>query len=284
MSDAASTEWRARRRIMSLAWPAGRLAGGTALTAAVIPLALLAGWQGASQLKLISADLLPSPAAVGQALIAMAVSGEMTTHVAATARRVALGFAVGSAAGTALGALTGVSGTARRFIDPTVQALRSVPSIAWVPLFILWFGIFEASKVALIATGVFFPVYLNLSMGVRNVDRRLIEVGLVNNLTPLALVARILGPAAAPAYFTGLRTGLAIGWMFVIAAELMGASKGLGFLMLDSEMTGRPSVILGALILFALLGKASDAILVVLERYFLAWSDDLSRLQTRDRA
>ncbi len=243
---------------MSLAWPAGRLAGGTALTAAVIPLALLAGWQGASQLKLISADLLPSPAAVAQALIAMAVSGEMTTHVAATARRVALGFAVGSAAGTALGALTGVSGTARRFIDPTVQALRSVPSIAWVPLFILWFGIFEGSKITLIALGAFFPVYLNLMAGIAGVDTRLIEVGRVLTLSRTQVLRYILLPASLPAYLTGLRSGLGLAWMFVAAAELLGASDGLGYLLTDAEQTGRPERVLAAILLFALCGKVSD--------------------------
>ena len=249
-----------------------------------LPASLLLIWLAVTGLGLVSAQVLPSPQQVWADLAKLALSGKLAGHVAVTLQRVVLGFALGAGAATLAGALTGYSPRWRAWLDPTLQAVKAVPSLAWVPLFILWFGIFEASKVALIATGVFFPVYLNLSMGVRNVDRRLVEVGLVNNLKPLALVWRILAPAAAPAYFTGLRTGLAIGWMFVIAAELMGASKGLGFLMLDSEMTGRPSVILGALILFALLGKASDALLVALERYCLAWLDDLSRLQTGDRA
>jgi sulfonate transport system permease protein len=151
-----------------------------------------------------------------------------------------------------------------------------------VPLFILWFGIFEASKITLIAVGVFFPVYLNLMAGIQGVDRKLVEVGRVNNLSTLDLVRRILVPATLPSYFTGLRAGLALGWMFVIAAELMGASRGLGFLMIDGEMTGRPSIIVGSLILFAIAGKITDAMIVALGRHVLSWQDDLAFLQERE--
>ena len=247
----------------------------------LLPALLLGGRLLVAGLGWASPQVLPSPLQVGTDLYELAASGKLAGHVAATLQRVALGFAFGASAATLLGVLTGYSPRWRAVLDPTLQALKAVPSLAWVPLFILWFGIFETSKVALIAVGVFFPVYLNLMSGVRNVDRKLVEVGLINNLGPLALVRRILAPAAAPAYFAGLRTGLAVGWMFVIAAELMGASRGLGFLMLDSEMTGRPSVIIGALILFAALGKTSDAALVAVERRCLAWSDDLAALQTR---
>jgi sulfonate transport system permease protein len=106
--------------------------------------------------------------------------------------------------------------------DVRTQALKAVPSLAWVPLFILWFGIFEVSKVVLIAVGVFFPVYLNLVSGIRSTDRKLVEVGQINGLGRIDMVRRILAPAALPSYITGLRAGLALGWMFVIAAELMG--------------------------------------------------------------
>ena len=177
-----------------------------------------------------------------------------------------MGFLLGTAVATVLGAVVGYSRRAGDYLDPTLQALKAVPSLAWVPLFILWFGIFEVSKVALIAVGVFFPVYLNLVAGIRSTDRKLVEVGRVNALGRFDLVWRILVPAALPSYFTGLRAGLALGWMFVIAAELMGASKGLGFLMLDGQMTGRPATIVAALILFAVAGKISDALLVAVGR------------------
>jgi len=162
-----------------------------------------------------------------------------------------------------------------------MQALKAVPSLAWVPLFILWFGIFEVSKVLLIAVGVFFPVYLNLVSGIRSTDRKRVEVGQVNGLGRIDMVQRILAPAALPSYITGLRAGLALGWMFVIAAELMGASKGLGFLMLDGQMTGRPATIVSALLLFAAAGKISDVLLVAVGRRVLVWQDDFASAQAK---
>lgn len=133
----------------------------------------------------------------------------------------AIGFAFGSLAGTALGALTGYSKPLARLLDPTLQALRAIPSIAWVPLFILWFGIFEASKVALIAVGVFFPVYLGVYGAVVGVDRRIVEVGRVFRLSGFELIRLILLPAVLPDFILALRAGLGLGWMFVVAAEFM---------------------------------------------------------------
>ena len=249
-----------------------------------LPLAILAGWLASSEAGIVSAQILPSPQAVLRDLWRLSANGQLAGHIAITTERVALGFVLGTLVATVLGAATGYSAKIREFLDPSIQALKAVPSLAWVPLFILWFGIFETSKIALIAVGVFFPVYLNLMTGLQGVDRRLVEVGLINNFSPFDLVRRILAPAALPSYFTGLRSGLALGWMFVIAAELMGASQGLGFLMIDGEMTGRPAAIIGALLLFAIAGKLSDALLVAVERRVLSWRDDLATLQASEDA
>jgi sulfonate transport system permease protein len=248
----------------------------------VFPTVLLAAWYGFCVAGLFPPQIAPSPDAVARDLWKLWSNGQLIGHIWITTWRVALGFLFGALAATALGAATGYSRQAREYLDPTIQALKAVPSLAWVPLFILWFGIFEASKITLIAVGVFFPVYLNLMAGVQGVDRKLVEVGRVNNLSQFDLVRRILLPATLPSYFTGLRAGLALGWMFVIAAELMGASRGLGFLMIDGEMTGRPSVIVGALILFAIAGKITDAMIVAVGRRVLSWQDDLASLQERE--
>ena len=189
----------------------------------------------------------------------------------------------GRSVATALGALTGYSRLWRRLLDPMLQALRSIPSIAWVPLFILWLGIFEASKVTLIAVGAFFPVYLNLMTGITQVDRKLIEVGRAYGYRGVALVRRVLLPATLPAYVTGLRGGLGLGWMFVVAAEFMGASEGLGFLLIDGQMTGRPAVIIGSIILFAVLGKLTDLALASLGQRFLSWQDVVSNAPDQRR-
>jgi sulfonate transport system permease protein len=244
-----------------------------AWTGLVLPVLCVAAWQMVADRRLVAPDLLPAPAAVLRALADLAASGELVVHLEATLGRMALGFAAGAAVGTLAGALTGAIPLARRLVDPTVQALRSVPSIAWVPLFIIWLGIFEGSKIALIAVGVFFPVYLNLMSGIAGVDRKLIEVGRVHGFSPLRVLWRIQLPAVLPAYVTGLRGGLGLGWMFVAAAELMGASEGLGFLLTDGEQTGRPAVVIGAILLFAICGKLTDLGVEVLGGRLVAWQD-----------
>ena len=258
----------------------GRRLGGGALGWA-LPLLLLLAWEAVARAGLVRATLLPPPAAVGATLWGLAKSGELAEHVTITLIRVLLGFALGTAAATVLGALSGYSETWRRLLDPTIQGLRSVPSIAWVPLFILWLGIFEASKITLIAIGVFFPVYLNLMAGIRETDRKLVEVARVHGYRGPALVRRVLLPATLPAYVTGLRGGLGLGWMFVVAAEMMGASEGLGFLLIDGQMTGRPAAILASILLFAVLGKATDLLLATLGRRATHWQDSFQAARER---
>ena len=206
-------------------------------------------------------------------LASLAQSGELWLHTSATLSRVLGGFAIGAAAGTVLGALTGSSDLARRLLDPTLQALRAVPSIAWVPLFILWLGIFEASKLALIGLGVFFPIYLGVEGAVRSVDRKLIEVGRSFRLSRFEMISRILLPAILPAWVVSLRSGLGLGFMFVVAAEFMGASEGLGYLLVDGQQLGKADQILAAIVAFALLGKAADSILILVTKPFIAWQD-----------
>jgi sulfonate transport system permease protein len=247
----------------------------------VLPALLLVAWHLLCALNIFTPDVMPSPGAVAAELFRLWTKGRLLGDIAITMERVALGFLLGTVVATVLGALVGYSSIVGEYLDPTLQALKAVPSLAWVPLFILWFGIFEVSKIALIAVGVFFPIYLNLVTAIRSTDRKLVEVGRVNALGRFDLIKRILVPAALPNYVTGLRGGLALGWMFVIAAELMGASSGLGFLMLDGQMTGRPATIVAALILFALAGKASDALLVAAGRRVLSWQDDFASTQVK---
>ncbi len=180
---------------------------------------------------------------------------------------------VGVIAGTIAGAVTGYSNLTRRLIDPTLQALRAIPSIAWVPLFILWFGIFEASKIILISVGVFFPVYLGVMGAIRSVDRKLVEVGRAFRLSPGTMVRRILLPAVFPAYVISLRTGLGLGWMFVVAAELLGASEGLGYLLIDGQQLGKPAQIVAAIVAFAIIGKVTDWLVVIATAPSLRWED-----------
>ncbi len=239
----------------------------------VVPLCLLGAWQVATSSGAVTASVLPPPMRVIATLGDMAATGEMARAVVATIVRLAIGFVIGAAAGTLLGGLCGGSRLGRSLLDPLIQALRSVPSLAWVPLFILWLGIFDWSKITLIAVGVFFPIYLNLMNGIAGVDRKLIEVGTVHGLSRLRCLLRIQLPASLPSYVTGLRGGLGLSWMFVSAAELLGASNGLGFVLDDGEQTGRPERVLVAILLFGICGKLSDLALASIGNRLIAWQD-----------
>ncbi|BCM87031.1 ABC transporter permease [Methylobacterium indicum] len=250
-----------------------RLPGGRMLVGLVLPVGLALGWEAAVRAGWAQGRLVPPPSRVLATLWGLAESGELWTHVLASLTRVAAGFGFGALAGILIGALTGTLPFVRRLIDPSLQALRAIPSIAWVPLFILWFGIFETSKITLIAVGVFFPVYLGVAGAIAGVDRKLVEVGRVFRLSRLALARRILLPAVLPATLVALRTGLGLGFMFVAAAELLGASEGLGYLLLDGQQLGKPDQIVAAILAFAALGKLCDAVLVGLTAPLARWQD-----------
>lgn len=261
---------QAVRPAVAMSGPTRRLPDGLGL---VLPLGLAVLWELLVGAGLVSGRLLPPPSRIFATLAELSQGGELWRHILATSARVFSGFALGVMAGTLMGALSGYSSLTRRLVDPTLQGLRAVPSIAWVPLFILWFGIFEASKVTLIAVGVFFPVYLGIMGAILGIDRKIVEVGRVFRLTPFALVRRILLPAILPAYVLALRGGLGLGWMFVVAAEFMGASEGLGYLLVDGQQLGKPDQIVAAILLFAVLGKITDGLLSAGFKPFLRWQD-----------
>ena len=243
----------------------------------LLPVGLALAWEIIVWRGWSNGRLVPPPSKVFATIMELANSGELARHITATLTRVAAGFGLGVIAGTTLGAVSGYWGLARRLLDPTVQALRAIPSIAWVPLFILWLGIFETSKIALIAVGVFFPVYLGVMGAILSVDRKIVEVGRIFRLSGPAMIRRILLPAVLPAYVVALRVGLGLGWMFVVAAEFMGASEGLGYLLIDGQQLGKPAQIVAAIVAFAILGKASDWLIVLVSSPFLRWEDRFAR-------
>lgn len=254
--------------------PPGLFAHGGRFLLGLLPaLVLAAGWEIAVDSGFASGRLLPPPSRIAATLRDLAVSGDLWVHVQATLARVGLGFAFGAGAGILAGALVATQPRLRWLIDPSLQALRAVPSLAWVPLFILWFGILETPKVTLIAVGVFFPVYVGVAGAIASVDRKLVEVGRVFRLSRKAQVRRILLPAVLPATLVALRTGLGLGFLFVVAAELMGASEGLGYLLVDGQQFGKPDQILAAIIAFAVVGKLADALLVMLTNPLVRWQD-----------
>jgi sulfonate transport system permease protein len=250
-----------------------RCVNGRLLLGFILPVALAIIWEAAIRFGWAQGRLMPPPSRILITLYNLAITGELFHHIFVTTARVAGGFALGALAATIIGALAGAFRIAREMADPMLQGLRAVPSIAWVPLFILWFGIFEQSKIMLIAVGCFFPVYLGMLGAILSVDRKTVEVGRIFRLSTFSLIWRILLPAILPAYIVSLRAGLGLGWMFVVAAEFMGASEGLGYLLVDGQQLGKPDQILASILAFAILGKTSDGLLAAAAAPFLTWQD-----------
>ncbi|MFL9925340.1 ABC transporter permease [Herbaspirillum lusitanum] len=243
----------------------------------IVPLLFVAFMETGARLGYIPARLFPPPSELLQTISQLALRGELLMHVAASVTRVLTGFIAGSLLAVATGLLVGLSRRAEALLEPTFQALRAIPSLAWIPLLLLWLGIDETPKIVLIAIGAFFPVYLNLVAGIRDIDYSFIEVGIISGLDTRGLIRHILLPASLPYLFAGLRNGVSLAWMFLVAAELIAATKGVGYLLSDGRETGRPDLVLAAIIVLAILGKLSDGILRRCEQASLRWRD--ARLQ-----
>ncbi|WP_246946108.1 ABC transporter permease [Bacillus pinisoli] len=246
------------------------------LIGSILPIILIVVWEILSKTGVFPVHQLPAPSIIVQKIYSMLQDGSLWVHTGITFYRVLVGFFVGTAVAVIIGSFVGFFRLAERIIDPLLQAFRSIPSLAWVPLFLLWLSFGEVSKITLIAVGVFFPVYLNIVSGVKGVDRKLIEVGKIYGFSTFQLIKRIILPASLPSFLVGIRSGLGLGWMFVVAAELMGASKGLGYLLVFGQNMSSPDIIIASIILFAILGKITDAILKGIENKALHWQDSLS--------
>jgi len=257
------TPWRKTARSPLQPW---RIAG------LLLPFAFLGLIEILVRTHVVPEHLVPAPSTIAETL--WQLGGErLARHIGVSSLRVFAGFAIGALVAIFFGAAMGLSRRIDALLDPSFQALRAIPSLAWVPVLLLWMGIDEAPKITLVAIGAFFPVHLSVVAGIRGVDRKLIELGEVNRLSQRALFMRILLPASLPQIFTGLRTGLSLAWMFMVAAELIAATRGLGYLLSDGRETGRPDLVFGAILLLALLGKLSDSVLKAIETRVLSWRD-----------
>lgn len=231
----------------------------------------------------IPAYQMPAPSDVALTLVELA-QGALGKHVLASVGRVLAGFVIGASLALVFAAWVGLSRESEAYLEPTFAGLRAIPSLAWVPLLLLWLGIDETSKVVLIAIGAFFPVYVNGVAAIRNIDRKLVEVGQMYGFSARRLTLRILLPAAMPGLFTGLRSGLSMAWMFLVAAELIAATKGLGYLLSDGRETSRPDIVLAAILALAVLGKLSDGVLAAVERHCVSWRDTFTGEATGNRS
>lgn len=244
-----------------------------ALIGSIFPTAILMLWQVLASTGLVSEQFLSSPIAIVNSFITMLVSEQLLHHLFISLQRAAIGFVIGGTAGFILGAATGLYRKAQYLLDPSIQVLRLVPNLAIVPLIILWFGFGEASKIAIIISGSFFPLYMNVCLGIRHVDSKLYEVANVLGFTPAQRLVRLIIPAALPHIFNGIRISLAVSWIGLVVAELVGSQAGIGFLINEAKQNAETSVIFVGILIFAIVGKLIDSFMKGIEARWLSWRD-----------
>lgn len=246
--------------------PAGRRWASWLAFAAIVAL-----WQAAASTGLLSGAIMPSPAAVARALYELAASGKLGVHLGESLFRIGLGWLFGTAAGLAVGLAMGIFSVARAIGIPITAALFPIPKIALLPLFILWFGIGEASKVATIALGVFFPTVISAYSAVDNVPRNLIRMGQSFGVPAAAIVAKIILPGAMPGILAGFRISSSIALILVVAAEMIGAEYGIGAFILAAGNLMQTDQLVAGVVVLSLLGLVISLVLGQIERRVLRW-------------
>nr|WP_231750841.1 ABC transporter permease [Mycobacterium sp. NAZ190054] len=230
------------------------------------PFALLTVWQLGSALGVIPQDVLPAPSLILQAGVELVENGQLADALAVSGLRVIEGLLLGGVVGIALGTAVGLSRWFEATVDPPMQMVRALPHLGLIPLFIIWFGIGELPKVLLVALGVSFPLYLNTFSAIRQVDPKLFETAQVLGFSFWQRFGTIIVPSAAPQVLVGVRQSLAIAWLTLIVAEQINADKGIGFLIMNARDFLRIDIIIFGLIVYALLGIGTDALVRALER------------------
>jgi sulfonate transport system permease protein len=235
------------------------------------PIALVLLWQVSSATGLLPPEKLSSPWTVLQAGVDTARSGELGEAFAVSIGRVGLGFLFGATVALVLGIVAGLSTWGNVLIDPPVQMVRTLPFLGLIPLLILWFGIGEEPKIILVSLGVAFPLYLNVHSGIRNVDDQLVEATTALGFTRLERLWHVILPSAVPQALVGLRQSLGIAWLALIVGETVNADAGLGYLINNAREFLRTDVIVVGLLVYAVLGLVTDALVRLLERRALRW-------------
>jgi sulfonate transport system permease protein len=237
----------------------------------ISPIALLLLWQAASSSGLLPARLIAAPVKIAHTAVDLTTAGTLPDAILVSLQRVVEGFAIGAVAALGLALAAGLSRFGENAIDPPMQMLRALPFYGLIPLFILWFGIGETPKVALVALGVAFPLYLNTFAGIRGVDGKLVEAGRALRLSRTALIRHVILPGALSQTLVGLRQSLGVAWLALIVAEQVNADSGLGWMINDAREFMRTDVIVVGLVVYSALGLITDALVRLIERRALAW-------------
>ena len=262
-----------RRRVRS-----SRLVPGRPIRGRVVigPLALLTVWTIGSGLGLIDNRILPSPWSVISAGVELVQRGTLQTDLAASLIRATAGLALGIVAGVVLALISGLTRIGEVVIDGPIQVKRAIPSLALIPLLILWFGIGEWMKIVTIALGVLIPIYLHTHNGLRSIDSRYVELAETVGLRRAAFVRRVILPGALPGFLLGLRFAVTGSWMSLVVVEQVNATSGIGYLMTLARGYGQLDVIFVGLLIYAIFGLASDTAVRAISRKVLSWRRTLA--------
>ena len=239
---------------------------------AIVVLGLLAVWQWVLPLLIATGPaLLPRPTDVAHGLADLVVSARFWQSVVTSVGRVLTGFGVATAVGVLLGIAMGVAPRVEALVDLTIEALRPLPAMAWIPIAILWFGVGDLSSVFLVALGAFFPVVLNSAAGARATERAYRKAALTSGAGPWLRFRRVTLPGSLPWVLLGCRVGLGVGWMVIVSAEMVGAQSGLGFLIMEARSFGRIDWVVGCMIAIGLIGIGLDTAIERVQRRAAPW-------------
>lgn len=238
----------------------------------IAPVVLLTVWELGCKYGFINSSILPSPSKLLETTIRFIKNGKLGNHLAISGIRVIQGFSIGAVSGIIVGLIMGLSHNMYKILSSLVGILRPIPMIAWIPLLILWLGIDEESKVAVIVIGSFWPILINTIHGIQTVDQKLLEVARILEKSTGEVLLRVILPASLPAIFTGIRLGMGTAWTCVVAAEMIAASKGIGYMITYARELSQPDVVLVGVLSIGIIGLLIDTAILRLQRRVLRWS------------
>lgn len=235
------------------------------------PLLVVLVWMATSALDVLDPRIIPAPWTVVQTALRLWGTGSLPADVATSAGRAALGFAIGLSCGVLLALVAGLSRLGEALFDGPVQIKRAIPNLGLIPLFILWLGIGETFKIAIIAIGVFIPIYINTHAALSGIDRRFVELAEVLRLSRWQFVRHVVIPGALPGFFVGLRLAVVGSWLSLVVLEQINATSGLGYMMFKAQNYGQTDVIVVGLLIYGGFGFMSNEIVRGIERGVLVW-------------
>jgi len=237
-----------------------------------LPVLILIVWEGADLAGLIHSYSMPSPVAIVQVTIEYIQNGQLWTNIQVSLIRVLEGFFLAFITSFVIGVNVAIFPKFDAFMDLVIQILRPIPPIAWIPLAILWFGIGQGSKIFIIFLGAFFPIFLNTVDGIKNIDGKYFELCEVYETPKIELIKKVVIPGALPSITTGIRLGVGNAWVCVVAAEMIGATSGVGYMLSNGRSLSRPDIVILGMLIVGIFGKIMDDILKKIREKVIVWN------------